>query len=168
MTALDSRSKKGAVRWVACVINNPMRTKHQSCDESKTSVKGVGERYKKKRLHPNFTLPHSLATLFCSRNNRSLTATRECLLQWRIQGRGLVPIFLDQTEARRAEKSFFGERAPPWYLWVWMTTPPSLSKGLDPLLYCAGSVQEEETMKLRDQAALPIMYIAEHCKRGSA
>ena len=113
VTALDSRSKTGAVRWVACVINNPMRTKHQSCDESKTSVKGVGERYKKKRLHPNFTLPHTLATLFCSRNNRSLTATRECLLQWRIQGRGLVPLFLDQTEARRAEKSFFGERAPP-------------------------------------------------------
>ena len=125
VTALDSRSKTGAVRWVACVINNPMRTKHQSCDQSKTSVKGVGERYKKKRLHPNFTLPHTLATLFCSRKNRSLTATRECLLQWRIQGRGLVPLFLDQTEARRAEKSFFGDRAPS-YLWVWMTTPPHL------------------------------------------
>ena len=131
VTALDSRSKTGAVRWVACVINNPMRTKHQSCDQSKTSVKGVGERYKKKRLHPNFTLPHTLATLFCSRNNRSLTATRECLLQWRIQGRGLVPLFLDQTEARRAEKSFFGDRAPlvslglddrppPLYLKVWI------------------------------------------------
>ena len=167
MTALDSRSRTGAVRWVACVINNPMRTKHQSCDESETSVKGVGERYKKKRLHPNFTLPHTLATLFCSRNNRSLTAARECLLQWRIQGRGLVPLFLDQTEARRAEKSFFGDRAPLVSLGL-DDRPPPLSEGLDPPLYCAGSVQEEETMKLRDQAALPIMYIAEHCKRGSA
>ena len=29
------------------------------------------------------------------------------------------PLFLDQTEARRAEKSFFGDRAPP-YLKVWI------------------------------------------------
>ena len=33
------------------------------------------------------------------------------------------PLFLDQTEARRAEKSFF-DTAPPPYLRVWMTGPP--------------------------------------------
>ena len=44
-------------------------------------------------------------------------------LQWRVQGRGRghlgLPLFLDQAEARRAEKSFLGDR------------PPSLSEGLD-------------------------------------
>ena len=54
--------------------------------------------------------------------------------QWWIQGRdpgarpppqpppSALPIFLDQTEARRAEKNFLGDR-PPSYLRVWMTTP---------------------------------------------
>ena len=37
------------------------------------------------------------------------------------------PLFLDQTEARRAEKNFFGD--PPPYLRVWMTPlPPSFLK----------------------------------------
>ena len=46
-------------------------------------------------------------------------------LQWRIQGRGLgaqvPPLFLDQTEARRAEKNFFGDLCTPTlhYLKVW-------------------------------------------------
>ena len=31
-------------------------------------------------------------------------------------------LFLAQTEARRAEKKMFWDRAPP-YLWVWMTPP---------------------------------------------
>ena len=49
-------------------------------------------------------------------------------IQWRIQGRGPggpgLPLFLDQTETRRAEKIFLGDRHPP-YLRVWMTwTPP--------------------------------------------
>ena len=39
--------------------------------------------------------------------------------QWRIQGRGLgPPLYLDQIEARKAEKYFFGR-------------PPLLSQGLD-------------------------------------
>ena len=50
--------------------------------------------------------------------------------------RGARPLFLDQTEARRDEKSFF-KTAPP-YLRVWMTgsppPPPPLSQGLDPAL----------------------------------
>ena len=38
------------------------------------------------------------------------------------------PLFLDQTETRRAEKIFLGDRLPP-YLRVWMTrTPPPYLK----------------------------------------
>ena len=40
------------------------------------------------------------------------------------------PLFLNQTEAQRAEK-FFWKTAPP-YLRVWMTVPPPLSQGVDP------------------------------------
>ena len=47
-------------------------------------------------------------------------------VQWRIQGRGpgsqALPLFLNQTEARRAEKNFL--RPPSPYLRVWMTAPP--------------------------------------------
>ena len=44
-------------------------------------------------------------------------------------------LFLDQTEARRAEKKFFGDQAP-LYLGIWMTAPPPLplSVGLNPPL----------------------------------
>ena len=35
------------------------------------------------------------------------------------------PFFLDQTEARRAENIFLGDRPPPPYLRVWMTPPPN-------------------------------------------
>ena len=44
--------------------------------------------------------------------------------QWRIQEKGREgppPLFLDQTEARRAEKKFFGDRPPP--------PPPILMSG---------------------------------------
>ena len=53
-------------------------------------------------------------------------------IQWRNQGRvpggAGHPLFLDQTETRRAEKSFLGDRPPPApYLRIWMTwTPPYL------------------------------------------
>ena len=53
-------------------------------------------------------------------------------IQWRIQGRvpggAGHPLFLDQTETRRAEKIFLGDRSPPPpHLRVWMTwTPPYL------------------------------------------
>ena len=44
--------------------------------------------------------------------------------QWRIQGRGPPsPLFFDQNEARRAEKNFLGDRAPPSPR-VWMPAPP--------------------------------------------
>ena len=60
-------------------------------------------------------------------------------IQWRIQGRGPGgpghPLFLDQTETRRAEKFFFGDRLPP-PLSKGLDDPdsPPLSQGLDPAL----------------------------------
>ena len=55
-------------------------------------------------------------------------------IQWRIQGRvpggAGLPLFLDQTETRRAEKNFFGERPPPppyLKVWIWHCyLPPKL------------------------------------------
>ena len=54
------------------------------------------------------------------------------------------PLFLDQTEARKAEKKYLGEiplHPPLTFLRGWMTAPPppplpspSLSQGLDPAL----------------------------------
>ena len=60
-------------------------------------------------------------------------------MQQRIQRgeRPHPPLFLDQTEARRAEKKIWGTTPPPPtfpYLRVWMTSPPCLSQGLDPAL----------------------------------
>ena len=49
-------------------------------------------------------------------------------------GGGGLPLFLDQTGARRTEKKFFLRPPPSPYLRVWMTGPPPLSKGLDPPL----------------------------------
>ena len=53
-------------------------------------------------------------------------------------GRAEAPLFLDQTEARRAEIKFMltavSPPPPPTsYLRVWMTEPP-LSQGMDPAL----------------------------------
>ena len=48
-------------------------------------------------------------------------------------GRAEAPLFLDQTEARRAEIKFMETAvspSPASYLRVWMTEPP-LSQGLD-------------------------------------
>ena len=44
------------------------------------------------------------------------------------------PLFLDQTEARRAEKNLL-DTAPPFSLGLDDQPPPPLSEGLDPLLY---------------------------------
>ena len=58
----------------------------------------------------------------------SIFVTEFC--KW-IQGRGppppSPPLFLDQTEARRAGKVMFGDHPPPLrYVRVWMTAPPYL------------------------------------------
>ena len=53
-------------------------------------------------------LPKVTPALFILSNKLFFT------LQWRIQARGPVhPLFLDQTEAQRAEKKFFGGAAHP-------------------------------------------------------
>ena len=45
--------------------------------------------------------------------------------EWRIQGAPGLLLFLDQTEARGAEKTSFGDRPPPTpYLRAWMTGRP--------------------------------------------
>ena len=53
-------------------------------------------------------------------------------------GPGGPPLFLDQTEAQRAQK-IFSETGPLPYLRAWMTVPPPqpppLSERLDPPLY---------------------------------
>ena len=52
--------------------------------------------------------------------------------QWRIQGRGPgPPLFSDQTEARRADKIFFGDRPPSS---KGLDDCPPLTQGLDPAL----------------------------------
>ena len=52
----------------------------------------------------------------------------------------LPALFLDQTEAQRAENISLGDRSPP-YLRVWMNAPPPslLSERLDPPLLWTGS-----------------------------
>ena len=59
-------------------------------------------------------------------------------IQWRIQGRGprgpSYPLFLDQTETRRAENFFFWRPAPPPLSKGLDNLDPSLSQGLDPAL----------------------------------
>ena len=46
-------------------------------------------------------------------------------------GPGPHTLFFFRNEAGRAEKIYFGDRRPPPYLRVWMTTPPPVSDGLD-------------------------------------
>ena len=63
--------------------------------------------------------------------------------QWPLQGGACPPLFLDQTEAQRAKKTFFRDCPPPSpYLRVWMTRPSSLSEGLDPSLVVWVSVDK--------------------------
>ena len=50
-------------------------------------------------------------------------------------GLPLFPLFLDQTEARKAEKKFFWDHPP--YLRVWMTAPSPL-----PLIWRSGSASD--------------------------
>ena len=75
-------------------------------------------------------------------------------MQWRIQGRGPPPLFLDQTEARRAEKIFGETTLPPLSKGLDDRAPP-LSQGLDPALKCIviNDVQKCEQDECFDSAA---------------
>ena len=62
-------------------------------------------------------------------------------MQWRIQERvpgGGAPLFIFRLNwGPKSRQKFFGDRTPPPYLWVWISTPPSaLFQGLDPALVC--------------------------------
>ena len=46
-------------------------------------------------------------------------------------GQGPPPLCLDQTDARRAEKNFFGDLSPPPPLSQGLDDRPPLSEGLD-------------------------------------
>ena len=75
-------------------------------------------------------------------------------LPWQIQGRGLGgrphPSFLDQNEARRAEKNCFDTR-PPLISWSGWPAPP-LSEGLDPLPHYQMVFLEWHSSSLKNQA----------------
>ena len=68
-----------------------------------------------------------------SSKNRPIAGSHS---QWRIKGRG-PPLFLDQTEARRAEKICFETVAPPpphppTYLLIWSSGSAPDSRGKSP------------------------------------
>ena len=67
------------------------------------------------------------------------------------------PLFLDQTEARRAENIFL-ETAPPPYLRFWMTGP-HLSQGPDPALNCSRTRQTRRSINDLSVGPLPLSLI---------
>ena len=75
----------------------------------------------------------------------SFGVTQGITLQLRIQGEGVgkTPLFLDQTEARKAEKEIFFVTGPPRYLRVWMTAPPP-----NPLILSSGSATALSTLTI--------------------
>ena len=89
------------------------------------------------RLTLRAELPNLLSDAKWSSSERMNSSAAEkvhgqslSFIQWRNQGRGPGgpghPLFLDQTETRRAGKIFFGDPPPP-LLRIWMTwTPPYL------------------------------------------
>ena len=66
------------------------------------------------------------------------TLRAESTFQYRIQGRGTGGqgplLFLDQTEARRAEKNFLETPSPCLRVWMTPPPPPPPSQGLDTAL----------------------------------
>jgi len=80
-------------------------------------------------------------------------------------GEASSPLFSDETEARRAEKKFFGERfAPSPYIRVWMTGPHPISQGLDLALTSAFYVCEkvQKTFWFCDLS----IYLRQRSKQG--
>ena len=57
-------------------------------------------------------------------------------VQWQIQGGSSPPpLILRPKWGPKYFKKVFGDQPPSPYLRVWMTGPPALSEGLDPLLH---------------------------------
>ena len=71
--------------------------------------------------------------MFDTRNTAPLMLDPSAQCSGRPGDGAWFPLFLDQTEARRAENFLGGDRPPPTYLRVWMTGS-SLSQGVDPAL----------------------------------
>ena len=79
---------------------------------------------------PNYASSFAIELEKLYANDRSqLLVKQTCLLRITVADPGGSPLFLDQTEARRAEERFFGDRPPP------RPHPPSFSQGMDPALH---------------------------------
>ena len=76
------------------------------------------------------------------------------------RGGARPPLFLDQKEAPRAEKFFYGT-GPPRYLRVWTTGPPLLSEGLDLLLVLLG---KNEKWRLCLNRVKPLFEVVAACR----
>ena len=76
------------------------------------------------------------------------------------RGGARPPLFLDQKEAPRAEKFFYGT-GPPRYLRVWMTAPPLLSEGLDLFLVLLG---KNEKWRLCLNRVKPLFEVVAACR----
>ena len=73
---------------------------------------------------PNYASSFAMELEKLYANDRSqLLVKQTCLLRITVADSGGPPLFLDQTEARRAEKRFFGDPPP---------APHTFSQGLDP------------------------------------
>ena len=69
---------------------------------------------------PNYAPSFAMELEKLYANDRSqLLVKQTCLLRITVADPGGPPLFLDQTEARRAEKRFFGD-PPPLFLKVWI------------------------------------------------
>ena len=107
---------------------------------------------------PLFGSPHYFKPLErtdCARGAiRMLTAVADL-------GKGSgPPLFLDQTEARRAENIFLetAPPPPPFYLRFWMTGP-HLSQGPDPALNCSRTRQTRRSINDLSVGPLPLSLI---------
>ena len=88
---------------------------------------GHSPQIQKKKKTSNFLNYHISRTI-----GDCYTLQAESTFQWWIQGRGTgdprLHLILRSAEARRAEKSFYGDLPPSPYLRVWMTPPPPYLK----------------------------------------
>ena len=104
---------------------------------------------------PLFGSPHYFMPLERTDGARSLIGMLTAVADL---GKGSgPPLFLDQTEARRAENIFL-ETAPPAYLRFWMTGP-HLSHGLEPALNCSRTRQTRRSINDLSVGPLPLSLI---------